>query len=105
MGPIVLFTHLKIISLQYFQFQFSISTKISSIQTDPKWFFFFPKFPIALKKKKKKKNHLSHSGANQNPKAQSDAKQTQITVLHNPTTAASTLLNGQGYCTSLKKKE
>ena len=29
-----LFTHLKIISLQYFQFQFSDSAKISSIQTD-----------------------------------------------------------------------
>ena len=35
LGPIALFTHLKIISLQCFQFQFSISTKISSIQTDP----------------------------------------------------------------------
>ena len=36
MGPTVLFTHLKIISLQCFQFQFSVSAKISSIQTDPK---------------------------------------------------------------------
>ena len=33
MGPTALFTHLKIISLQCFQFQFSISAKISSIQT------------------------------------------------------------------------
>ena len=32
-GPTVLFTHLKIISLQYFQFQFSVSGQISSIQT------------------------------------------------------------------------
>ena len=32
MSPTTLFTHLKIISLQYFQFQFSISTKISSIK-------------------------------------------------------------------------
>ena len=30
----ILFTHLKIISLQYFQLQFLVSTKISSIQTD-----------------------------------------------------------------------
>ena len=35
MGPTTLFTHLKIISLQYFQFQFSVSAKISSIQTHP----------------------------------------------------------------------
>ena len=34
MGPTALFTHLKIILLQYFQFQFSVSIKISSIQTD-----------------------------------------------------------------------
>ena len=33
MGPTVLFTHLKIILLRYFQF--SISATISSIQTDP----------------------------------------------------------------------
>ena len=33
MDPIILFTHLKIISLQCFQFQFSVSVKISSIQT------------------------------------------------------------------------
>ena len=33
MGPTILFTHLKIISLQCFQFQFSVSAKISSIQT------------------------------------------------------------------------
>ena len=33
MGPKTLFTHLKIISLQCFQFQFSVSAKISSIQT------------------------------------------------------------------------
>ena len=36
-GLTVLFTHLKIISLQCFQFQFSISAKISSIQTEPKY--------------------------------------------------------------------
>ena len=36
MSPTVLFTHLKIILLQCFQFQFSISVKISSIQTDSK---------------------------------------------------------------------
>ena len=36
MGPTVLFTYLKNISLQCFQFQFSVSAKISSIQTDPK---------------------------------------------------------------------
>ena len=35
MGPTTLFTHLKIISLQCFQFQFSVSAKISSIQTHP----------------------------------------------------------------------
>ena len=35
-GSTTLFTHLKIISLQYFQFQFSVSAKISSIQTHPK---------------------------------------------------------------------
>ena len=35
MGPTVLFTHLKIISLQCFQFQFLVSAKISSIQTHP----------------------------------------------------------------------
>ena len=34
MGHTTLFTHLKIILLQYFQFQFSISTIISSIQTE-----------------------------------------------------------------------
>ena len=34
MGPTVLFTHLKIILLQYFQFQFLIPVKISSIQTE-----------------------------------------------------------------------
>ena len=33
-GSTILFTHLKIILLQYFQF--SVSAKISSIQTDPK---------------------------------------------------------------------
>ena len=36
MGPTTLFTHLKIISLQCFQFQFSVSAKIISIQTHPK---------------------------------------------------------------------
>ena len=35
MGPTILFTHLKIILLQCFQFQFSVSVKINSIQTDP----------------------------------------------------------------------
>ena len=35
MGLTILFIHLKIILLQYFQFQFSVSAKISSIQTDP----------------------------------------------------------------------
>ena len=35
MSPTALFTHLKIISLQCFQFQFSVSAKISSIQTHP----------------------------------------------------------------------
>ena len=35
MGPTALFTHLKIILLQCFQFQFSVSAKISSIQSDP----------------------------------------------------------------------
>ena len=35
MDPTILFTHLKIILLQCFQFQFSISTTISSIQTNP----------------------------------------------------------------------
>ena len=35
MGSTILFTHLKIILLQCFQFQFSISAKISSIQTHP----------------------------------------------------------------------
>ena len=37
MGFTVLFIHLKIISLQYFQFQFSVSAKISSIKTEPKY--------------------------------------------------------------------
>ena len=36
MGLTVLFTHLKIILLQCFQFQFLVSAKISSIQTYPK---------------------------------------------------------------------
>ena len=35
MDPTILFIHLKIILLQCFQFQFSISTTISSIQTNP----------------------------------------------------------------------
>ena len=34
-GHTVLFTHLKIISLQCFYFQFSVSAKINCIQTDP----------------------------------------------------------------------
>ena len=34
-GPTVLFTHLKIILVQYFQFSVFIFSKISSIQTDP----------------------------------------------------------------------
>ena len=37
MGLTALFTHLKIILLQCFQFQFSVSAKISSIQTNPKF--------------------------------------------------------------------
>ena len=39
MDPTILFTHLKIILLQYFQFSvfsFQFSATISSIQTDPK---------------------------------------------------------------------
>ena len=36
MGPTVLFTHLKIILLQCFQFSVFSFSKISSIQTDPK---------------------------------------------------------------------
>ena len=39
MGPTTLFTHLKIILLQCFQF--SVSTTISSIQTDPLWSTFY----------------------------------------------------------------
>ena len=35
MGLTILFTHLKIILLQCFQFQFSVSATISSIQTNP----------------------------------------------------------------------
>ena len=35
MSPMILFTYLKIILLQYFQFQFSDLAKISSIQMDP----------------------------------------------------------------------
>ena len=38
MGPIILFTHLKIILLQCFQF--SISAKISSIQTNSVYIFY-----------------------------------------------------------------
>ena len=38
-GPTTLFTHLKIILLQFFQFP--VSATISSIQTDPKYHFFF----------------------------------------------------------------
>ena len=33
-GPMILFTHLKIILLQYFQFSIFSFSKISSIQTD-----------------------------------------------------------------------
>ena len=36
MGPTILFTHLKITLLQYFQFSVFSFSKISSIQTDPK---------------------------------------------------------------------
>ena len=39
MGLTTLFTYLKIISLQCFQFQFSISAKIGSIQTHPQSYF------------------------------------------------------------------
>ena len=35
MGPTILFIHLKIILLQYFQFLVFSSSKINSIQTDP----------------------------------------------------------------------
>ena len=45
MGLTVLFTHLKIILLQCFQF--SISSKISCIQTDPK-------YPKKFKEKREK---------------------------------------------------
>ena len=37
-GPTALFTHLKIILLQCFQFQFSVSAKISSIQMDAMYY-------------------------------------------------------------------
>ena len=40
-GPTVLFTHLKIILLQYFQFSIFNFSKISSIQTDPKNLVYF----------------------------------------------------------------
>ena len=58
MGPTALFTHLKIISLQCFQFQFSISAKISLIQTHPllrsfKEASFFTLKPSAQTKKQK----------------------------------------------------
>ena len=43
MGSTALFTHLKIILLQCFQFQFSVSTKISSIQTDPEHYQIEPR--------------------------------------------------------------
>ena len=36
MGPTILFTHLKIILLQYFQFLVFSFSRISSIQTDSK---------------------------------------------------------------------
>ena len=35
MGPTILFTHLKLFYYSIFSFQFSISAKIGSIQTDP----------------------------------------------------------------------
>ena len=38
MGPTILFTHLKIILLQCFQFSVFSFSKINSIQTHPKWF-------------------------------------------------------------------
>ena len=64
MGPMALFTHLKIILLQCFQFL--VLAKISYIQTDPKTQFvgitsykvgssFFATFLLAPKEKKKKK--------------------------------------------------
>ena len=46
MDPSVLFIHLKIILLQYFQF--SIFSKISGIQTNPKWLFIFVSFEFQL---------------------------------------------------------
>ena len=51
MSPTILFTHLKIILLQYFQF----SATISSIQTDPKKFQIQIGQRLCDKKKKKKK--------------------------------------------------
>ena len=58
MDPTALFTHLKIISLQCFQFQFSVSAKISLIQTHPlprsfKEASFFTLKPSAQTKKQK----------------------------------------------------
>ena len=59
MGPTALFTHLKIILLQYFQFSVFSFSKISSIQTDPTYmvgkFYLFGEVVNQLVQKKKKK--------------------------------------------------
>ena len=41
MGPMTLFIHLEIILLQCFQFQFSVSAKISYIQTNPIYIYIY----------------------------------------------------------------
>ena len=41
MGPMTLFIHLEIILLQCFQFQFSVSAKISYIQTKPIYIYIY----------------------------------------------------------------
>ena len=59
MGPTALFTHLKIILLQYFQFSVFSFSKISSIQTDPTYmvgkFYLFGEVVNQLVQKKRKK--------------------------------------------------
>ena len=47
MGLTALFTHLKIILLQCFQFQFLVSAKISSIQTDLLYCFYILKICVS----------------------------------------------------------
>ena len=41
LGPTILFTHLKIILLQYFRFSVFSFSKINSIQTDPLFYFYY----------------------------------------------------------------